>query len=531
MSTPDTAIVSKLPIRPLALRDLLKAYRQLRKKAPKTEDTAEDDLRDLGTNSPNPDSEPKKKDPILSRFLEDKDGNPVSESQKKAIFATAAAFWQYLLDNNRAPKMFCKANIEIKLKWQMLMESNFKCLRYCDSHWKVDQIWINYYPPWLKTALRKIEEEKEKLRAKREAEDAVINVDGKDDKNEDEDDNDEDNVEDVEERARVEEPENSTPPPHPAPTKITTNHARVNPLAHVRATPAIRMTPVLENDLVSAGNEPPSPGLGDSPPGASSDSLDSGAPCSVSGSSSCDSVNTPTSPAAPTSTSDSAPVSAPVLAPSTSQNDSHNASPAPTSTPDVLIDTQTSQSTSPRSPVISATASASESSTNPATSDPSPVISSNDMANSGNTTSTVPTSNTSQSSAPAKGSCKTAAKKAPQPKKMARSKQLCYEEWKKDNQDAPHNDFEKHWKGLPRSAKVVYNVLPSHFISSYVLLSRLEIYDPGQEIGVEFRTGYIHLGFRSVFSGWAVGPPGEAPGYAEGWGAGGNEGEDNLIVQ
>ncbi|KAF9643143.1 hypothetical protein BDM02DRAFT_3227784 [Thelephora ganbajun] len=80
---------------------------------------------------------------------------------------------------------------------------------------------------------------------------------------------------------------------------------------------------------------------------------------------------------------------------------------------------------------------------------------------------------------------------------MARLKQLCYEEWKKDNQDAPHNDFEKYWK---------------------------EIYDPGQEIGVEFQTGHWWVG------GWAMGLPGEAPGYMEGWGAGGNKGEDNPIL-
>ncbi|KAF9643144.1 hypothetical protein BDM02DRAFT_3192127 [Thelephora ganbajun] len=280
------------------------------------------------------------------------------------------------------------------------MESNFDCLCYCDNHWKVDQIWINYYPSWLKTVLHKIKEEKEKLQVKKEAEDAVISVDSEDDRNEDDEDNDnnnEDNIKDVEEHVCVEESKNSTPPPCPAPTKITTNCARVNPLAHVRATLAIQMTPALKNNSASASNETSFPGLGDSPPGASSDSLDSGALCSVSGSSSCDSVNTLMSPAAPTSTSDSAPVSVPVLAPSMSQNDSHNASPAPTSTLDVLIDTQTSQGTSPHSPVISTTTSASESSTNPATSDPSPVISLNDMANSGNTTSTVPTSNTSQS--------------------------------------------------------------------------------------------------------------------------------------
>lgn len=222
-------------------------YRKLRRKVPKSEDAVEDDFGDLEADSPGPDErrEPKKKDPILSRFLEDKDGNPISESDKKAILAMAASFWQYLLDNDRAPKNFRQTNIEIKLQWQILMESNFECLRYCDNHWKVDQLWINYYPSWLKTALRKIKEEKARLQAEQEAADAVIDVD---DDNEDEDDEDDDD--DVVEtsksrknkrgppdsgetnkskRVRVEEPREPTPPP-PAPAKATTKRARVRTL-------------------------------------------------------------------------------------------------------------------------------------------------------------------------------------------------------------------------------------------------------------------------------------------------------------
>jgi hypothetical protein len=116
-----------------------------------------------------------RKDPVLSRFLEDKDGNLILEGQKRAILATAASFWQYLLDNKRAPKTFRKVNIEVKLQWQVLMESNYECLRYCDSHWKVDQIWINYYPSWLKTAKRKLAEEGRKKKSK--DVDDVIDID------------------------------------------------------------------------------------------------------------------------------------------------------------------------------------------------------------------------------------------------------------------------------------------------------------------------------------------------------------------
>lgn len=54
------------------------------------------------------------------------------------------------------------------------METNFECLCYCDGHWKVDQVWMNHYPSWLRTVLG------EKPKANRESDDSVIDVDAED---------------------------------------------------------------------------------------------------------------------------------------------------------------------------------------------------------------------------------------------------------------------------------------------------------------------------------------------------------------
>ena len=154
----------------------------------------------------------------------------------------ASGFWQYLQDNDRAPKTFRKLNLETRLQWQTLMESNFECLRYCDAHWKVNQIWINYYPSWLRTARR------EKAKAEKTSGDSVIDVEANSDEdesnNEDNDNNDQGNgtvsgrknkrgppasdETNNSKRPRLKELGTPAPRPRPVPKPITTNRIRVS---------------------------------------------------------------------------------------------------------------------------------------------------------------------------------------------------------------------------------------------------------------------------------------------------------------
>lgn len=156
---------------------------------PKTEDDASDDLMALETDELQaPDTKTKsskKKDATLSCFLEDKDGKTLSRGKKKEIFTMVRAYWQSLFENGRAPGVSSAVNLETKLHFRYLMESNFECLRYCNSHWKVERIWISYYPSWLRGALKRAEEERNA------AETAVIVID--DDENEGGDKTGEDN--------------------------------------------------------------------------------------------------------------------------------------------------------------------------------------------------------------------------------------------------------------------------------------------------------------------------------------------------
>jgi hypothetical protein len=217
-------------------------YRQLRKGGPKTEDATEDGLPALEVEASSSGAKLKseKEGPILSCFLEDKNGDPVSDTEKKAISSIAGAFWWYLLENEKAPETFRRANLGVKLQWRMLMESNFECFRYCDNHWKVEQYWSNNYTSWMKNALKHLEAKKLKAKAAKAKNNSAIMVD-------DDDENNDNSKEDIDEaigsknnkrgppdsdktskskRARVEEPKAPPPPPQ----NVTTKRARVRTL-------------------------------------------------------------------------------------------------------------------------------------------------------------------------------------------------------------------------------------------------------------------------------------------------------------
>jgi hypothetical protein len=213
--------------------------------------------------------EKEKEDSVLSCFLEDENGNVISESQRCAITSTAGSFWWWLLENDRAPKTFRCANFEVQNQWRTFMESSFECLRYCENHWKADQIWINYYSSWKNSSLTKLKNEQKQPRSQTKEQDdnVVINV--------------EDNNREIQEvemanrnqsnkrgpldngktngskRRRVEGSEMTLSGPHPKPTGTTTNCTRVSKpfLLDVFITNNIQINPLYEDsDCMHVGS-------------------------------------------------------------------------------------------------------------------------------------------------------------------------------------------------------------------------------------------------------------------------------------
>ena len=195
------------------------------------EGEGEDDEPNPGTSTKNP--KPNAKASTTSCYMEDKDGQQQSRSTKDHARATARGFWIKLLQDGMAPTHFGALDLPLKNEYISLMEREYPWLRYCDNHWKAEQIWRGHYPQWYgpamkKEAARKLQEAAEKAAA----EGRVIDVDadGNDSHGGPEESSkrprpDDDETVSKPKRRRVEEAK-STPLP-PVPTKVTTKRARV----------------------------------------------------------------------------------------------------------------------------------------------------------------------------------------------------------------------------------------------------------------------------------------------------------------
>ena len=164
-------------------------YNSLRK-ATKAEEEA---VESLGSDAPMPGSSKRsckksgqKGVSTLSCFIEDKNGEQIPEDTKDAARAKAKAFWVKLFNRGIAPPCHGEADINIQEGFQAHMENAFPWLRYCENHWKTDQIWRNHYSDWYRTkknaeAKEKAEQEKaareKAAREKAAAEGEVIDVD------------------------------------------------------------------------------------------------------------------------------------------------------------------------------------------------------------------------------------------------------------------------------------------------------------------------------------------------------------------
>lgn len=208
-----------------------------RKDGPKVEEDVDEDLLEFDADDPQAvDTKSKsaksKKAASLSCFLEDKDGKLAPPGQRKALFAMMRAYWQFIFENGKAPVTSSLATIDTKMEFRLLMESNFECLRYCDSHWKVERLWTAYYPTWLRGALRRAEEARLKVEEAKKAAEVIVVDDEDDEDNNGKGVNEnrtgkrgrpDDGELNRPKRARVEEAQ----PARPAPTKVTVKRARV----------------------------------------------------------------------------------------------------------------------------------------------------------------------------------------------------------------------------------------------------------------------------------------------------------------
>ena len=88
--------------------------------------------------------------------MEDENGHPISKSQQDAARYRARLFWNELLKRGKAPPTGQKVDLQVRDEFLFVMEENFLWLRYCENHWKCDQLWSNHYPHWLSSQKGKV---------------------------------------------------------------------------------------------------------------------------------------------------------------------------------------------------------------------------------------------------------------------------------------------------------------------------------------------------------------------------------------
>jgi hypothetical protein len=102
----------------------------------------------------------------LSCYMEDENGRPILEYQRKAARHRARLFWNELFKQGKAPPSGQKVDLQIRDEFVFLMEDSFPWLRYCANHWKADRIWINHYPGWYRNTIEAKAKAEAKARAK-----------------------------------------------------------------------------------------------------------------------------------------------------------------------------------------------------------------------------------------------------------------------------------------------------------------------------------------------------------------------------
>jgi hypothetical protein len=86
--------------------------------------------------------------PVLSIFMEDEFGRPISKGVRRSLCSDAAAFWEDMVRAGETPTTFCKTGLARKEEFRACLEDKYHWLRLCDGHWKVNQLWINYFTGW-----------------------------------------------------------------------------------------------------------------------------------------------------------------------------------------------------------------------------------------------------------------------------------------------------------------------------------------------------------------------------------------------
>ncbi|KAF9777246.1 hypothetical protein BJ322DRAFT_1025872, partial [Thelephora terrestris] len=76
---------------------------------------------------------------------QDEFGVPVSADVKEEVQGDLTAYWVDMLQDGKLPVHYSGLGLNRREDFRKTMEEKYPWLRLCEGHWKVRQIWVNYY--------------------------------------------------------------------------------------------------------------------------------------------------------------------------------------------------------------------------------------------------------------------------------------------------------------------------------------------------------------------------------------------------
>jgi hypothetical protein len=85
---------------------------------------------------------------VSTTYLEMEDGTPAPRTMAARIRKTARSIWISLFEHGKAPSKWGRASREVEDEYVNEMEKRWPILRFCEDHWKSNQIATLNYPQW-----------------------------------------------------------------------------------------------------------------------------------------------------------------------------------------------------------------------------------------------------------------------------------------------------------------------------------------------------------------------------------------------
>jgi len=88
--------------------------------------------------------------PTITLYMEDEFGNPIDEDTKEELRGECNFYWNQVVFDGDGDSLQSWQDLGLKRKedFRIFIEHKFPWLRLCAGHWKMKQVWVNYFGRW-----------------------------------------------------------------------------------------------------------------------------------------------------------------------------------------------------------------------------------------------------------------------------------------------------------------------------------------------------------------------------------------------